>query len=200
MQDLFTKSGTWPRRLHFIADSGTSFDEHYNDAFAQVFALGYDTILSLGADMPTLPKSVIVEGFRSLQNLCRQPQGGMVISPDQEMGVSLIGWTRDTNMNHSGIFYNPSGLTVLPAYIEKARNLNLPALMISAVPDIDTMADLHHHITVMQAIAYCARFQDLSVPYRTIAALKELGYDDIRIPPNELRDTRELIDVPKETP
>ena len=40
------------------------------------------------------------------------------------MGVSVIGWTRNTDFSHTGVFYNADGLTVLPAYIKKAESFN----------------------------------------------------------------------------
>ncbi len=195
MRKYFDDSGTWPRDITIISDVGASFDEHYNHAFRQVFEKGFDTILSMGGDMPALPRSVVVEGFERLHELCALPQGGIVISPDQEMGVSLVGWTRETPMDHTGVFYNAEGLTVLPAYLAKARAISLPALYLPAVVDVDTMADLAHNVTLVQAIKYCAQFQDISVPWRTIEALHEIGYEDVRVMPNELRDSREGIDV-----
>lgn len=195
MQQLFDESGTWPRPITVIYDEGTSFDEHYNHAFEQVFDLGFDTILSMGADMPALPKAVVIEGFEKLHLLEDLPGGGIVISPDQEMGVSIIGWTKATAMNHDGVFYNREGKTVLPAYIEKVEALGLPALYLPAVVDIDTMADFFHNITLVQAIEYCARFDNLTVPWRTAQALREMGYAEVRVPPNDLHDPREAIDA-----
>lgn len=196
MQKCFDDSGTWPRKITILHDEGSNFDEHYNDAFKQVFAQGYDTILSMGGDMPALPKAAIIEGFEKLHQLCALPEGGCVISPDQEMGVSIVGWTKDAAMDHTGIFYNIDGITVLPAYIAKAKERNVRVLYLPAVVDVDTMADLAHNITLVQAIEYCAQFQDLSVPWRTIEALRQMGYGEVRVPPNELRDSREGIDMP----
>ena len=195
MQRIFDESGQWPRNISIICDEGASFDEHYNHAFEQVFAMGFDTILSMGADMPALPRAVVVEGFEKLRALCDVPGGGIVISPDQEMGVSIIGWTRETAMSHDGVFYNKDGKTVLPAYIDKAAELGLPALYLPAVVDVDTMGDLFHNITLVQAIEYCAKFDDLSVPWRTAQALRDMGYSDVRVPPNDLHDPREEIDT-----
>ena len=195
MQNFLDESGVWPREINIIHDEGSSFDEHYNHAFQQIFDAGFDTILSMGGDMPALPRSVIEEGFNQLHGLCGIAQGGIVLSPDQEMGVSIIGWTKETSMDHSGVFYNAEGMTVLPAYIAKARKIGLPVLYLPAVVDVDTMADLAHNVTLVQAIAYCAKFQDISVPWRTIQALHDIGYDEVRIMPNELRDSREGIDV-----
>ena len=47
MQRIFDESGQWPRNISIICDEGASFDEHYNHAFEQVFAMGFDTILSM---------------------------------------------------------------------------------------------------------------------------------------------------------
>jgi uncharacterized protein len=194
MQRNYEDSGKWPREIEIICDTGASFDEHYNDAFEQIFARGYETILSMGGDMPSLPKAVIIEGFRQLHSLCDFPEGGCVIAPDQEMGVSIVGWTRQTPMDHTGIFYNVDGLTVLPAYVAKTRERGVRMLYLPAVVDIDTMADLAHNITLVEAIAHCAQFQDLSVPWRTLEACEYLGITEVRVPPNELRDSREGID------
>ncbi len=196
MRELFAQSGTWSREIRFISDTGANFDEHYNDAFAQVWDMGYETILSMGCDMPALTQDVLVLGFSHLHELCDTPGGGVVLSPDQEMGVSIVGWTRDTSFDHAGVFYCQSGLTVLPAYIEKCRAQGLPARYIPAVPDVDTWADLRHNITLVQAIEYAAQFQDdLSVPHRTLEVLAEYGLVDVRVAPNDLMDPRDEIDL-----
>ena len=91
-------------------------------------------------------------------------------------------------------FYNQEGLTVLPAYIDKARKQGLPALYLPPIPDVDTMADLMHNITLVEALNYCAQYDDVTPPWRTAQALKEMGWDEVRVPPNDLHDPREEID------
>lgn len=194
MRELFEDAGTWPREIAFTADAGANFDEHYNDAFAQAWERGADCILSMGADMPALTKADVRGGFEALHRLDGRPGGGIVLAPDQEMGVSIIGWTRETAFDHTGVFYNPDGLTVLPAYIAKARAAGLPALWLPPVPDVDTMADLMHHITLVEALCYCAEHDDITPPWRTADALRQMGWDEVRVPPNDLHDPREEID------
>ncbi|NTW29461.1 MAG: DUF2064 domain-containing protein [Coriobacteriia bacterium] len=194
MEKCLADSGQWPRRFTVIHDTGASFDEHYNDAFEQVFSLGYDTILSYGADMPALTKSVIIEGLEKLQRLSETEKGGFVLSPDQQMGVSLVGWTKDAHMDHTGVFYNVDGLTVLPAYIQKAEARGVPTFYLPAVPDVDTILDLLHAVTLMEAMEYCSRYESLTVPWRTLGAVRELNIQ-VLVPPNELRDSREGIDT-----
>ena len=194
MRELFAVSGTWPRDIVFVADEGKSFDEHYNDAFQKAWDDGADTILSMGADMPALTVDDVVRGFEALQKLDVSDKGGIVLAPDQEMGVSIVGWPRKTEFDHSGVFYNQEGLTVLPAYIAKARRMGLPAIYLPPVPDVDTMADLMHNITVVEALNYCAPFDGNTPPWRTVDALKQMGWDEVRVMPNDLRDPREAID------
>lgn len=194
MKNLFYEAGQWPHEIVFVADEGTSFDEHYNDAFKQAFDRGADTILSMGVDMPALTKADIVGGFGALQRLSAIDSGGIVLSPDQEMGVSIIGWTRQTDFDHCGVFYNQEGLAVLPAYIAKARKQGLPALYLPPVPDVDTMADLRHAITIVEALEYCSEHDDVVAPWRMGNALREMGWSQVIVPPNCLFDPRDEID------
>lgn len=197
MEQLFADAGTWPRSLEFICDKGANFDEHYNDAFQQCWSMGADCILSMGADMPALTKRDIYFGFEQLHQLCDAvefPRGGIVLAPDQEMGVSVVGWTRNTDFNHSGVYYCQDGLTVLPAYINKAREAGLPALWLPPIPDVDTMSDLMHNVTLVNALAYCAKADDICPPWRTVQAFQELGLNDIYVMPNDLFDPRDHLD------
>lgn len=194
MRKLFDDAGTWPRELVMIADAGASFDEHYNHAFAQVWDRGADCILSMGADMPALTVNDVVAGFEALHKLDGAERGGIVLAPDQEMGVSVIGWTRATDFDHAGVFYNQEGLTVLPAYIAKARELGLPAIYLPPIPDVDTMADLRHTVTLVEALNYCAGFDGNTPPWRTADALEQIGWSEVRVMPNGLFDPRGHID------
>ena len=190
MRKLFAANGPWPRRLKFTFDEGASFDEHYDCSFQKAWDGGADCVLSMGADMPALTKADVRAGFEALHRLDGVAGGGIVLAPDQEMGVSTIGWTRDTDFNHAGVYYCQSGLTVLPAYIQKAREQDLPALWLPPIPDVDTVADLQHNITLVEALCYCADFDDIQPPRRTFAWLKESGLDQVRVMPNDLHDPR----------
>ncbi len=193
MRALFAE-GDWPVVPTVIVDKGVSFDEHYNHSFAQCWERGADCILSMGADMPALTKADIRFGFEQLHRLCDVPGGGIVLAPDQEMGVSVIGWTRDTDFSHDGVYYNQDGLTVLPAYIKKAREAGLPALWLPPIPDVDTMQDFVHNVTLVHSLCYCADYDDICPPHRTAEKLIDLGFRDIIVAPNNLFDPRDQID------
>lgn len=112
MEALFSEAGFEDGRLRFATDAGASFDERHNDAFAQCFAASTDLIFSMGADMPALTEDDVIRGFDALHELRSAERGGVVLAPDQEMGVSIIGWTRETDFDHTGVFYNPHGLGI----------------------------------------------------------------------------------------
>ncbi|MDO4182028.1 MAG: DUF2064 domain-containing protein [Coriobacteriia bacterium] len=195
MRKLFEDAGQWPRPLVFDYDEGANFDIHYNCAFQKAWDRGADCILSMGADMPALTKVDVRLGFQELHKLWDAKVPGIVLAPDQEMGVSVVGWNRTTPFDHTGVYYCQNGLTVLPAYIEKAQRAGLRAVHLPAIPDVDTVADLRHNITLVQALNYCAESgDDVCPPWRTYEALKDLGLGEVRVMPNNLMDPREHID------
>lgn len=195
MQQLFEGAGTWPRPIEYAFDEGSSFDAHYDDAFAKAWDAGADCILSMGADMPALTTDDVVRGFRALHELDDANEPGIVLAPDQELGVSIIGWNRSTPFDHQGVFYHAEGLTVLPAYIRKAKAEGIAAKYLPPVPDVDTMADLAHNVTLVEALQYCASFGLGASPHRTAKALDEMGWSEVRIMPNGLLDPRSHLDL-----
>jgi len=195
IRNSFEEIGQWPREFTYIVDEGANFDEHFDSAFKQIFDLGYDTILSIGADIPMLPREHLTNGFRWLQYfLDSSDKGGIIQAPCQEVGVSLIGWTRTTDVNHQGVYYNMTGRPALDGYLEKAREKNIPVASMMPVADIDDVGDFAHATSMARCAKYCHEYQpDLYVPERFLAWVDWRG---IRVgtPPNEDRDSREGID------
>jgi glycosyltransferase A (GT-A) superfamily protein (DUF2064 family) len=195
MREVFQAAGQWPREFTYITDSGANFDEHFDDAFNQIFAAGYDSVLSVGGDIPMLPFSHITTAYRWLQHfLLTSSNGGLVQAPCQECGVSMIGWTRDTPIDHQGVYYNMTGRPALDAYVQKAAENNVPFASLSPVADIDDVQDLAHAVSLARSAKYGAQFQpDLYVPERFLSYVNWCGIK-VGTPPNEDRDSREGID------
>ena len=40
MRETFESLGQWPREFHYLVDHGANFNEHFDDAFQQIFVLG----------------------------------------------------------------------------------------------------------------------------------------------------------------
>jgi glycosyltransferase A (GT-A) superfamily protein (DUF2064 family) len=194
MKETYDKIGPWPMEIHYLADSGRTFDDHFDDAFAQIFAQGYESIVSVGADIPTLPKSHISLAFGWLDYFQNQGTPGFVQAPCQECGTSLVGFSYNTPINHQGIYYNLDGRPALDGYREKLTEADIPSAYLSPISDIDEDTDLAHAISCMRAIERAAKSQPgLFVPQRVLDWVDYMGFH-ISTPPNENHDPRNYID------
>ena len=196
LEKLFNQAGPWPAPIAFINDRGKTFDEHFDDAFQQLFQRGYHAVVSIGGDLPSMPVSHIVQAFQWLDYFDSfSERGGFVQAPCQECGVSLVGYTAQTPMDSTGVFYNLNGVPALDAYIHKAAERGVPVASLTPVADVDDMRDMAHTISLLQAIAYSSQFQPgLFVARRTMDWIRRTGIV-ISTPPNAEHDPREHIDA-----
>ena len=194
MKETFDAIGPWPMEIHYITDKGATFDDHFDDAFQQIFALGYEHIVSVGGDIPTMPKSHITQAFQWLDYFQSQGTPGFVQAPCQECGTSLVGFSYNTPINHQGVYYNLNGKPALDAYVEKIDAENIPCAYFSPIADIDERTDLAHAISCMRAIERAAKYQpDLFVPRRVLDWVDFMGIT-VSTPPNDEHDPRQYID------
>ena len=196
LRRLFAEEGPWPAPITTIVDRGKTFDEHFDDAFQQLFERGYHSVVSIGGDLPTMPVNHIVRAFQWLDYFDSfSPHGGFVQAPCQECGVSLVGYTRATPMDSTGVFYNLDGVPALDAYIAKAAQREVPVASLTPVADVDDMRDLAHTISLLKGIAYSSQYQpDLFVAHRTLDWIQRVGIV-VNTPPNAEHDPREQIDA-----
>lgn len=194
MRAVFDEIGPWPMEVHYLVDSGKTFDDHFDDAFAQLFAAGYEDIVSVGGDVPTMPKSHIVQAFQWLEYFNALGTPGFVQAPCQECGTSLVGYNRNTPINNQGVYYNLDGTAALDAYVSKLKEESIPSAFLSPVSDIDEMTDLAHAISCLHAIAEAALYQpDIFVAKRVLDWIDCLGLR-VTTPPNDEHDPRQYID------
>ncbi|MDO4502061.1 MAG: DUF2064 domain-containing protein [Coriobacteriia bacterium] len=194
MRKTFEDLGQWPMEIHYLVDKGATFDEHFNNAFQQIFDMGYESIVSVGGDIPTMPKSHITQSFAWLDYFQSQGTPGFVQAPCQECGTSLVGFSYNTPIDHTGIYYNMDGRPALDGYIEKIQAENIPSAYFSPVADIDEATDLAHAMSCMKAIAEAAKFQpDLYAPRRVLKWCELMGLR-VTTPPNDEHDPRQYID------
>jgi glycosyltransferase A (GT-A) superfamily protein (DUF2064 family) len=195
MRHVF-EEGSWDRAVHFICDQGASFDEHFDDAFGQLFDKGYDNIVAIGADHPIMTREHIVDAFQWLNYFQGTSEYGygFVQAACQESGVSIIGKTKTTPMSARGVFYNTSGRPALDAYTEALRGQNIPNAFLSPVADVDRDSDLAHAISCINAMAEAAPYQtELFIPKRVLAWFDRMGLQATS-PPNDEHDPRQYID------
>ncbi len=193
VRELFDAIGPWPMEINYLVDTGHTFDEHFNDAFSQLFKMGYESIVSIGGDVPTMPKGHLIQAFQGLEDFQSIGKPGFVQAPCQECGTSLVGFSYNTPIDHSGIYYNMDGRPALDGYVEKLQEADIPSAYFDPVADIDEVADLGHSISCMKAIREAAKFQPLFVPRRTLAWVEFMGIQ-VTTPPNENHDPRDYLD------
>ena len=194
VRELFDAIGPWPMEVNLLVDSGSSFDEHFNDAFKQIFDRGYESIVSIGGDVPTMPKGHLKQAFQWLEYFQSIGKPGFVVAPCQECGTSLVGYSHNTPIDHDGIYYNMEGRPALDGYIDKLRESGeVPSAYFDPVADIDEVTDLAHSISCMKAIREAAKYQPLYVPHRTLAWVDLMGIS-VTTPPNENHDPRDYLD------
>lgn len=194
MKETFDAIGPWPMEIHYLTDAGATFDDHFDDAFRQIFAMGYEHIVSVGGDIPTMPKSHITQAFQWLDYFQSIGTPGFVQAPCQECGTSLVGFSYNTPIDHQGVYYNLDGKPALDAYMEKTEEKNIPTAYFSPVADIDEKTDLAHAISCMNAIAQAAKYQnELFVPKRVLDWVNIMGIR-VSTPPNDEHDPRQYID------
>jgi len=196
IRSVFEGEGEWERPIEYLCDSGPTFDHHFNDAFNQIFAMGYDSIVAVGGDMPLLPPSAIIEAFEWLEYLASEHSGlGFVMAPCQEAGTSIVGRTRRTPVPAEGIYYNALGRTVIDGYLEHLREHSIPFAFLDTVSDVDSSVDLAHLVSCLDAMADAYPYQPgMYLPRRVLAWADETMIRVVAAPSDE-RDPRSHLDV-----
>lgn len=158
--------------------------------------MDYDTVICVGGDLPAITPDLIHRAFSQLFKLRENSKAGaMVVAPCQAGGVSLVGISKETPIDFTGVFYNQLGITTLDALVRIAEGKGIPMAVFEALFDVDYGEDLGHMISVINAMDYAARFQeDLLVPKRTLRWIHETGLV-ASSPPNEAADPRSMIDA-----
>lgn len=194
MKATYDEIGPWPLEIHYISDTGKTFDDHFDDAFKQIFALGYEHVVSVGGDIPTMPKTHITQSFAWLDYFQDSGTPGFIQAPCQECGTSLVGFSYNTPIDHQGVYYNLDGVAALDAYVEKLNNAHIPSAFLSPVSDVDETTDLAHAVSCLRAIEAASQVQtDLYVARRVLDWVNWIGLK-VGTPPNENHDPRQYID------
>ncbi len=113
---------------------GKTFAERYANAFKDVFALGYDKVLSIGNDCPELTTDILLHGIHLLNHQ------DLVLGPSTDGGIYLIGFNK-------GIF-DEERFCDLPwlrenlftTIIQRARNKNIEFHCFRPLSDLNKKA------------------------------------------------------------
>ena len=118
-----------------IAQRGEDLGERLTNCFADVFEMGFDSVIAIGGDSPTLPDEMVLEAFD-----CLETENDVVVVPAEDKGYCLIGMRK----LHPQIFQNIPWSTadVMSATEAQAKNARLGLIVGPDWYDVDTLEEL----------------------------------------------------------
>lgn len=118
-----------------IPQRGGDLGERLTNCFSDVFALGFDAVIAIGGDSPTLPEEMIEEAFDSLET-----DDDVVIVPAEDDGYCLIGMRKLHRRVFENIPWSTDG--VMAATEARAKDAGLSVIVGTAWYDVDTPEEL----------------------------------------------------------
>src|SRR5262245_283148 len=117
-----------------IPQRGENLGERLTNCFADLFELGFGSVIVIGADSPTLPAPYVFDAFE-----CFETDDDAVIGPTEDVGYYPVGMRK----LHKRIFEDiPWGMGgALDATIERARVAALNLVLLPEWRDVDTPED-----------------------------------------------------------
>ncbi len=118
-----------------LAQHGQDLGERLHNCLTDLQATGFQTVVILGADSPTLPEEIVIEAFARLT----QSQA-VVIGPSTDGGYYLVGLNQAQPALFTGMDWGSE--TVLAQTEARAAELNLRLSRLPEWNDVDTPEDL----------------------------------------------------------
>jgi len=133
------KNDDWPNETYIKKkQSGADMASRINNAFKQVFKLGYEHVVIIGSDCLELDERIIRLTFRQFDHF------DTVLGPTKDGGFYLLGM----NDLYADIFkvsgWGTSGLT--PTILKTIQNLNKTCFLLSELAGIVTVDDLNENV------------------------------------------------------
>jgi rSAM/selenodomain-associated transferase 1 len=123
-----------PDGVHLMAQQGNGLGQALSNAFVRHDAGGFDRVVLIGSDNPTLPAELIETASAALDG------HDLVIGPATDGGYYLIGMDRP----HLAVFDRITWSTslVYGETVERAHESGLSVATVPAWPDVDTFDDI----------------------------------------------------------
>jgi rSAM/selenodomain-associated transferase 1 len=118
-----------------LAQRGGYLGERLSNCFMDFFDLGFDSVVVIGADSPTLPADYLLAAFDGLAD-----EYDVVIGPAEDDGYYLVGMRKFSRAIFEDIPWGTSG--VLSATKDRVRDAGLNLNLLPAWYDVDTPAEL----------------------------------------------------------
>lgn len=133
-----------PHGTRLIAQPGTGLQAALSGAFEREITRGFDRVVLIGSDNPSLPKTIIEQASSRLDDY------DVVIGPSTDGGYYLIAMSA----LHPGLFERITWSTdvVYAETLERASDLGLDVYTLPAWYDVDTIEDLRQLALDLEAL------------------------------------------------
>lgn len=158
LRDIFKKP------IELMPQSSGNLGSRMSNVFKDLFALGYESAVIIGADLPTLPLSHLRAAFAALE---RKP---VVLGPGLDGGYYLIGLRAPQPELFKGIAWSTN--QVLSQTIERVNQLGLQVQCLELWYDVDTVDDLNFLVSHLRLLMASGR---ADLPRQTVDTLRRLG-------------------------
>lgn len=152
--------------VRLLDQVGKDLGQRMHRTFVDLFAQGYQQVIIVGTDVPTLPLTVYQEAFAILSH------SEVVLGPALDGGYYLIGLTRPTEDLFAGIPWSTD--QVLAATQQQAKALGLSVGLTATWRDVDRIADLQKLIAECREDHKKSK-QDRTFSMRTAGTLQLLA-------------------------
>jgi len=117
-----------------IPQRGEGLGGRLANCFADFFALGFETVVVIGADSPSLPGEYVFDAFE-----CFETDDDVVIGPTEDGGYYLVGMRKLQTRIFEDIPWGGGG--VLNATLDRAKEAELNLTLLPEWYDVDTPED-----------------------------------------------------------
>lgn len=137
--------------VDLLSQRGENLGDRLQNAFTDLFARQYSSVLIIGSDLPTLPPPYIE---RALSDLAGQVDP-ITLGPALDGGYYLVGLRRPHPELFEGIPWSTAG--VLTATVDIAKALGLTVSILPEWYDVDSVDDLRRAVESSRSEAHRAR-------------------------------------------
>ncbi len=148
------------RNISVIPQSGDDLGEKMRNAFDDRFSEGYEKVVIIGSDSPSLPLENIRKAFRSEKDI--------VIGPSADSGYYLIGMCRKRVEVFEGVRWGSEA--VLRETLEKIQIAKASLELLPIWYDVDEFQDL----ALLKTHAKCLSYSRQDFPKETLEFLEQI--------------------------
>lgn len=134
-----------------IAQRGNDLGERLTNCFADVFEQGFDSVIVIGGDSPTLPDEMVIEAFDSMET-----ENDVVVVPAEDNGYCLIGLRKLRAEMFQNIPWSTGG--VMAATEAQAKAAGLSFIVGPTWYDVDAPEELERLKQELNDIKGIAKF------------------------------------------